>query len=164
MPSHGLFTDEQRISNHAIAFALAGKVQKLSILNRKPEKSKALSKLLKQQFKKDISSKILNKETVRESLLDADILINATIVGMHPNTEVSLVNYDWLKPSLTVMDIIYNPLETKLLRDAKFAGAKVISGIEMLLYQGAASFEIWLGQKAPVEAMRKAAINQIAGE
>jgi shikimate dehydrogenase len=60
-----------------------------------------------------------------------------------------------------VMDIIYNPLETKLLKDAKSAGAKVVSGIEMLLYQGAVAFEIWTNCPAPVEVMREAALNEL---
>ena len=51
-----------------------------------------------------------------------------------------------LRPNLTVMDIVYNPIETKLAKDAKAAGAKVVSGVEMLIYQGAASFEIWTGK------------------
>jgi shikimate dehydrogenase len=59
------------------------------------------------------------------------------------------------------MDIVYNPVETKLAKDAKAAGAHVISGVEMLLYQGAASFQIWTGQTAPVEVMRAAALKQL---
>ena len=59
------------------------------------------------------------------------------------------------------MDIVYNPVETKLAKDAKAAGAKVVSGVEMLIYQGAASFEIWTGKNAPVEVMRKAALKQL---
>jgi len=53
------------------------------------------------------------------------------------------------------MDIVYNPIETQLAKDAKAAGAKVVSGVEMLIYQGAASFEIWTGKSAPVEVMSK---------
>ena len=62
---------------------------------------------------------------------------------------------------MAVMDIVYNPLETKLAKDAKAAGAKVVSGVEMLIYQGAASFEIWTGKSAPVEVMRKAVLNHL---
>jgi len=60
------------------------------------------------------------------------------------------------------MDIVYNPVETKLARDAEAVGAHVISGVEMLLYQGAASFEIWTGVSAPIEVMRKAALNKLS--
>jgi shikimate dehydrogenase len=59
------------------------------------------------------------------------------------------------------MDIVYNPIETKLAKDAEMAGARVVSGVEMLIYQAAASFEIWTACKAPVEVMRKAALNQL---
>jgi shikimate dehydrogenase len=56
------------------------------------------------------------------------------------------------------MDIVYNPVETKLVKDAKTAGAQVVSGIEMLIYQGAASFELWTNRLAPIEVMRRAAL------
>jgi len=62
---------------------------------------------------------------------------------------------------MTVMDIVYNPVETKLLRDAKSVGAKVVYGTEMLVFQGAASFEIWFNCPAPVEVMRKAVLRSI---
>ena len=64
--------------------------------------------------------------------------------------------------STTFLDIVYNPIETKLAKDAKAAGAKVVSGVEMLIYQGAASFEIWTGKSAPVEVMRQAALSHLA--
>jgi shikimate dehydrogenase len=59
------------------------------------------------------------------------------------------------------MDIVYNPVETKLIRDAKAADAKTVNGVEMLLYQGAASFEIWMGCKAPVDVMRTALLEKL---
>jgi shikimate dehydrogenase len=80
---------------------------------------------------------------------------------MKPHVHQSLIAPDSLKVDLTVMDIVYNPVETKLARDAKAVGAKVISGVEMLIYQGAASFEIWTGKQAPVQVMRKAALEQL---
>jgi shikimate dehydrogenase len=80
---------------------------------------------------------------------------------MKPNANQSVIAPEWLKPNLAVMDIVYNPIETKLAKDAKSAGAKVVSGVEMLIYQGAASFEIWTGKSAPVEVMRKAALDHL---
>jgi shikimate dehydrogenase len=62
---------------------------------------------------------------------------------------------------MAVMDIVYNPVETRLLRDAKSVGAKVVYGTEMLVFQGAASFEIWFNRPAPVEVMRKAVLRSI---
>ncbi|MDH5636809.1 MAG: shikimate dehydrogenase, partial [Candidatus Bathyarchaeota archaeon] len=73
----------------------------------------------------------------------------------------SLVSPSLLKPDLCVMDIIYNPLETKLAKDAKAVGANVVPGIEMLAYQGAASFEIWTNHPAPVKVMKQTALNKL---
>jgi shikimate dehydrogenase len=90
------------------------------------------------------------------------MLINATSVGMHPHSSQSLIAPQWLKPELIVMDIVYNPIETRLMKDAKAAGAQVINGVEMLIYQGAASFEIWTGRSAPIEVIRRAAMNKLS--
>jgi shikimate dehydrogenase len=147
----------------AIAFALAKVVDGLIILNRSPEKITSLTKIMNREFNKQVLDGLLAPSTIQKNIQNVDILINATSVGMHPNDEHSLVEPQWLRPDLTVMDIVYNPLETKLAKDAKKAGAKVISGVEMLIYQGAASFEIWAGHKAPVEVMRKAALTKLAG-
>jgi shikimate dehydrogenase len=142
----------------AIAFTLAKEVGELVLLNRTPEKTVPLAEALNQKFHRKVTAGSLSPSAIKENLRDADVLINATSVGMHPNALQSLVKSEWLKLSLTVMDIVYSPLETKLAKDAKAAGAKVVSGLEMLIYQGAASFELWTGKPAPVEVMRKAAL------
>jgi len=86
--------------------------------------------------------------------LTGDVLINATSVGMIPKIDASLVSRGHLENFAVVMDIVYSPFETKLLRDAREAGCKVVYGLEMLLYQGVAQFELWTGQAAPVELMQ----------
>lgn len=146
-----------------IAFALAKVVDELIILNRSPEKIASLTKTVNREFNKQVSGGLLAPSAIQKNIQNVDVLINATSVGMHPNDEHSLVEPQWLRPDLTVMDIVYNPIETKLAKDAKKAGAKVISGVEMLIYQGAAAFEIWAGHKAPIEVMRKAALTKLAG-
>jgi shikimate dehydrogenase len=150
----------------AIAFALAQEAGELAILNRAAEKAAVLADALNRVFGKKIVGGALSPSAVQKNLQDADILVNATSVGMHPRVNQSLVAPQWLKPNLAVMDIVYNPVETKLAKDAKAAGAKVISGVEMLIYQGAASFKIWTGRSAPIKVMRKAALNKLssAGE
>jgi shikimate dehydrogenase len=145
----------------AIAYTLAKEVDELVFLNRTPEKIKELSEVLKRTFHKKITADLLSSKDIEQNLQNADILINATSVGMHPHSAQSIVASKLLKSGLTVMDIVYNPIETKLAKDAKDAGARVISGLEMLVYQGAASFEIWTGQVAPVKVMRQAALNQL---
>jgi shikimate dehydrogenase len=146
----------------AIAFALAEEVGELVVLNRAAEKAAVLADALKRMFGKKIVGGALSPSAVQKNLQDADLLVNATSVGMHPNVNQSLVAPQWLKSNLAVMDIVYNPVETKLARDAKAAGAKVISGVEMLIYQGAASFKIWTGRSAPIEVMRRAALNKLS--
>jgi shikimate dehydrogenase len=146
----------------AIAFHVAQEVEELRILNRTAQKAKELVEALNKKFDKKVSGNTLSSETIKKELEDTDILVNATSVGMHPNVNRSLVDSTWLRPDLCVMDIIYNPLETKLAKDAKSVGAKVVSGIEMLVYQGAASFEIWTNHTAPVKVMKEAILNKLA--
>ena len=146
----------------AIAFHAAQEVKELRILNRTARKAKELAEVLGKKFNKKVGGNSLLSELVKKELEDADILINATSVGMHPDVNRSPVDPSWLRPDLCVMDIIYNPLETKLANDAKSVGAKVVSGIEMLVYQGAASFEIWTNHLAPVKAMRDAVLTKLS--
>jgi len=63
-----------------------------------------------------------------------------------------------MHPDLTVFDIVYNPLETRLLKEAKLAGAKTVNGVMMLVHQGAEAFRIWTGVEPPVDIMRKAVL------
>lgn len=144
-----------------IAHILTDEVEELVVLNRTGLKVEKLAETLKQKFGKKIVTGSLSPEVIEEKMCNTDILLNTTSVGMKPNINQSLIAPNWLKPDLVVMDIVYNPLETQLIKDAKAAGAKVISGVEMLIYQGAAAFEIWTGQRAPVLVMRKAVLEKL---
>lgn len=88
--------------------------------------------------------------------LSGDILVNATSVGMLPNVDTSLMAKSSLARYQVVMDIVYAPLATRLLQDAEAMGCMTVNGLDMLLYQGVAQFELWTGKKAPVDIMRKA--------
>ena len=145
----------------ALAFCLAREADELSILNRDAVKARELASVLEPCGKKIVGNE-LSPNQIQEELRDSDVLINATSVGMTPYAYESLVKPELLKPDLCVMDIVYNPVETKLVQDARAAGAKVINGVEMLLYQGAASFEIWMGCPAPVEVMREALLRKLS--
>jgi shikimate dehydrogenase len=145
----------------AIAYTLSQEADELIILNRTSKPAEELTNLLNKKFGKKIKSDALSKISIRKNLVDADVLINATSIGMKPNADQTFVESESLKPDLAVMDIVYNPIETKLAKDAKAVGAKVVSGVEMLIYQGAASFEIWTACMAPVEVMRKTALNHL---
>lgn len=87
--------------------------------------------------------------------LSADGLVNATSVGMVPQDQESLVPRSSLVNYPVVMDIVYSPLKTRLLREAEVAGCITINGLAMLLYQGVAQFELWTGRKAPVGIMKE---------
>ncbi|MBR9980638.1 MAG: shikimate dehydrogenase [Desulfatitalea sp.] len=88
----------------------------------------------------------------------ADILINTTSLGMRPETARTPVPPNCLRPGMVVMDIVYNPLETRLLRDARAAGCDTIDGVAMFVYQGARQIELWTGRTAPVDIMRRAVL------
>jgi shikimate dehydrogenase len=145
----------------AIAYALAREAGELVILNRTEIQAESLACFLTRETNKKIVSGGLNSAAIEANMPKTDILINATSVGMNPHHTQSPVSPKLLRKDLVVMDIVYNPVETKLAKDAKAAGAKVVSGVEMLIYQGAASFEIFTDKSAPVEVMRKAALNHL---
>lgn len=129
------------------------KPKSISIFDVNKTKAAALINHLKEHF-----ANIEFKQADSSEGLDirgADLLINATPIGMQ-ETDACLVNTESIHKNLLVYDLIYNPRETKLLETAKEKGATVSNGLGMLLYQGAAAFELWTGQKAPVEVMRKA--------
>ena len=145
----------------AIAYSMAKEADELAVLNRTVKQAQALARLLEKSFNKKIASGSLSTEDIQVNLQDSDILINATSIGMKPKADESPVAPKLLRRNLAVMDIVYNPLETKLAKEAKAAGAKVVSGVEMLIYQGAASFEIWTGKSAPIDVMRQAALSHL---
>jgi shikimate dehydrogenase len=147
-------------ASRAISFSLADRGAHLVILNRALELDWAeeLASRISQIFAKEVEALELNRENLARVLDRANIVVNATSVGMTPNIDETPVTSDLLKPGLIVFDIVYNPIKTRLLREAEAAGAKTISGLDMLVWQGALAFEKWTGLKAPVELMREEAI------
>lgn len=85
----------------------------------------------------------------------ADILINCSPVGMTPNTQDTPFPARLLKKDMVVFDSVYNPMETRLLKDAEEAGCTAVSGVELFVHQAAGQFELWTGQTAPLEIMRQ---------
>ncbi len=131
----------------AAAFAVTTKGASLTIFNRTIDEAQSLAAEVKATAA-DLSD--------LAQLSGFDIILQSTPVGMSPDVERSLIPEQYLHAGQIVFDFVYNPPETKLLRQAKQRGAVVISGIEMFLQQGAAQFELYTGQKAPLEAMRQA--------
>lgn len=97
-----------------------------------------------------------DEATLREEMSTADIFVNATIVGMKPMDDKSIIkDVSMLRPELVVADIVYNPEETKLLKDAKAAGCTCVGGKGMLVWQGASAFKLYTGMEMPVEEVKE---------
>jgi len=150
-------------ASRAISYVLAEKGARLTILNRKQELDWAnnIAGLIKKELGRDVKVGELVPRSLSPSLKEAEILVNATSVGMSPLSDKSPVPAGLLYRSLVVFDIVYNPMTTKLLGDAKAAGAKVVGGVDMLAWQGALAFEKWTGRPAPLALMRRQAVKML---
>ena len=96
--------------------------------------------------------------------LPYDIVVNTTPVGMTPHDDCMPVKPELVAAGTVVMDMVYNPLKTRLLKEAKKTGCHTIEGVSMLVHQGAVQFELWTGQKAPVDVMRKAVMDELSDQ
>ncbi len=121
-------------------------VRKIHIANRTAERARALAEVCNASWS--------GLDGISE--VEASILINTTSVGMTPNVNETPISPELLPRFQVVMDIVYSPSETRLLREASEAGCKIVRGIKMLLYQGVTQFELWTGETAPVEVMEQA--------
>jgi shikimate dehydrogenase len=132
----------------AIGFGVKSEGGRLTIVNRSIEKGEKLAGDLDAAF-------IPLSEATQ---LSCDILINTTAVGMTPQVDSMPVSKDVLEPHMVVMDIVYNPLNTRLLKEAEGMGCITIDGASMFIYQGADQFEMWTNLKAPVDIMKLAVL------
>ncbi len=143
-----------------IAQAALDGVKKIDVYNRKDRFfAESSEKLQRIAAETDCQIRLLELEAeadlLPESLANSCLLVNATGVGMAPLTNVSaLPDFELLQGNLAVYDVIYDPRETKLLQEARKRGLKTANGLGMLLYQGAAAFELWTGQKMPITKIR----------
>lgn len=134
-------------------------VKEIAVYNIKDEFFERIQATL-QTIAESTGCKIVLNDLADEAALAKDVaesvlLTNATGVGMKPNTEASTIkNFDIITKDSAVVDIIYTPRETKLLKEAKARGAKTSNGLGMLLYQGAAAFELWTGQAMPIDVVK----------
>ncbi len=140
----------------AIAFGLCveGKMGHLTILGIDDKERATLATDLRAKTGITVTDVQLHASTLGPALANAHLLIHCTPIGMHPKIEHSCVPKELFHPGLTVMDIVYNPLNTQLLQDAQAAGCRTIRGIEMFLHQAVGQFELWTGETAPIDSMR----------
>jgi shikimate dehydrogenase len=147
-------------ASRAISFTLAEREAEIVILNRRLEMdwAVALASSISQFSAREVRALELNDNNSSSALEAADILVNATSVGMGPDSNNSPLPVGLLKAGMVVFDIVYNPLKTRLLTEAEAVGAETISGIDMLVWQGALAFELWTGARAPIEIMKAKSI------
>ncbi len=151
-------------ASRAISFVLAENGADLTILNRESglERAEALARRI--SLFNRVRALSLSPANLERVLKKADILVNTTSVGMSPNIDETPVPARLLRQGLIVFDIVYNPIKTRLLKEAEAAGAPTIGGLDMLVWQGALAFEKWTGRKAPVSLMQGEALKALRHE
>ncbi len=147
----------------AVSFSLARSgLKELTIFNRSLPKARSLANLVRMRSRTEV--KCHNLERIENKLAESSLLVNCTPVGMTGHSSDNTpIPAEVLSRVDIVMDLIYNPLRTQLLRKAQESGCKTINGLTMLVQQGAASFEIWTGKKAPINVMKKAVLKALKG-
>jgi len=139
----------------SIAYALANRGCSIKLANRTASVAKRFSKALDAKFGVKTESMSLSKKLLSQAVTQADLILNASSMGMNSESDPPIAE-KWIRADQWVFDIVYRPVQTKLLRDAKSAGARTIGGVDMLLHQGGCSFKLWTGKKAPLREMRRA--------
>jgi len=135
----------------AIGFAIISEGGRVTVINRTLAKGEKLAKDLGADF----------QPIAKLNQTACHILINTTPVGMFPDIDAMPIRKQDLDKAMVVMDVVYNPLKTRLLRAAENIGCQTIDGVSMFVYQGAFQLELWTGMKAPVEVMKKAVLNAL---
>jgi shikimate dehydrogenase len=131
---------------------------KIIISNRTKSRGKGLVKVLKGMG----SAAFVVNDKIRKIMDDVDILINCTPLGMKGGQMGIPISEDLITSKMVVFDMVYNPKDTPLLKAAKKKGAKIVYGHEMFVSQGAASFELWTKEKAPVDVMKKIVLKKLS--
>ena len=140
-------------ASRAITYQVSRVDCKVMVLNRSVERARNLVDDLRSQTSAELRYGGLTQ--LPGVIDDTDVLINTTSVGMSPNVSDSPVPEGLLHGGLFVYDVVYNPVKTRLLRDAEAKGAGTLSGVKMLVYQGAEAFRMWTGVEPPVELMQR---------
>jgi shikimate dehydrogenase len=140
----------------ALTFAREG-AREIVLLNRTVERAQAIAE---ETATLNVPTRALplSESTLREVLPHIDLLVNSTSIGMHPNIEETPVPQEVLHVGLVVYDIVYNPLETRLLREAREVGAKAVDGLGMLIYTNVRAVEICAGLQISATTMREEAL------
>ena len=147
----------------AVSYSLGEELEQLLIFNRTKSRAIQLAKDLAEKVNLDVTGKEFKEGLLRKELQSTDLLINTTPIGMYPNINASPIPLELLHDQLFVFDIIYNPLETKMIKYAKEVGCKFLGGLEMLVNQGALTFEWWT-KKVPNKDLMKNIVTEFLGK
>ncbi|HXX72479.1 MAG TPA: shikimate dehydrogenase [Candidatus Acidoferrales bacterium] len=139
----------------AIAYTLARRGCLLNVANRSVSNARRLVRALNERFGVKTKSLPLSKRALKACVNQTEIILNASSMGMDGRHNPP-IDKKWIRSDQCVFDIVYRPLRTKLLRDANAVEARTITGLDMLVNQGASSFTIWTGKKPPLREMRRA--------
>lgn len=147
----------------AISFTLARntRLRELAILDVNGAMLKQLTTDLKTGTDSLITSEVLTGNSLAQAMEKAEVIIHCTPVGMHPREDASLVPAELFWPGQVVFDIVYTPLETKLIAGARSRGLKTIYGVDMFINQAVLQFERFTGVEAPVEVMRRVVMEHL---
>ena len=148
----------------AISFALSEKIEEIFISNRTEERAIKLAKELQDKTGVKATGKDMSDKTLRTLVHSVDIVINTTPIGMYPEVDISPISKDLLNENLFIFDIIYNPLQTRLLKDAKEMGSNILNGLDMFINQGALAFEWWTDKKPNTKLMKEKIIEQLGNK
>ena len=146
----------------AISFILAEDVDRMVLTDIIDDRAKNLAMEVKEKTDANVEGKISNESTLKQEIESADILINCTPIGMHHNLDASPIPKSLLHSDLFVFDVIYNLLETQLMKDAAEIGCQTLGGLDMLVNQGILAFEWWTG-KSPNSTLMKNKIIDFLG-
>ncbi len=138
----------------ALSYFLAEDVAQIIFLNIRKERSKLLAKELNEKTGVKTFADGISNKNLKKFCSTSDVLINASPIGMYPKMEETPVPKEFLLKNLFVFDIIYNPLKTKLLKNAEDIGCKTLGGLDMLVNQGFLAFEWWTEKTPKKELMR----------
>lgn len=145
----------------AISFALSEEIDELFICNRTEKRAIKLAKDLRDKMKTSATGKDMSKETLKNLIVNVDLLINTTPIGMYPNVNKSPISKELLTHHLFAYDVIYNPLQTQFIKDASEIGCKTLNGIDMFINQGALAFEWWTDKKPNKNTMKEKIIESL---
>jgi shikimate dehydrogenase len=141
----------------AISFTLGKEValKEMMLLGIEVEECRLLAEDLEKAVPFPVGWEPMTPETLSRHIPDSDGIIHCTPVGMSPHPDQSILDRQLFRSGQFVFDIVYNPLKTRLLEEAESEGCRIVRGVEMFIHQAVFQFELWTGQAAPVDRMRR---------